>query len=86
MLWMAWTHSLLRPSLARAMGCFITEELRTCGADARDGRNMIRTWRAGSGVDGNTPCVKYLELEGWSCLGILLMNDCSCSFKWRYKS
>lgn len=59
---MAWTRSLLRPSLARAKGCFITEELQKCAADARGGsRDMMCTCRAGGAVNDNTPCVGYLN-------------------------
>lgn len=82
---MVWPRPLLRPSLAGAMGCFIAEEMRRSAAEARDDNDMIYPWRAESGVDGSTPCVKYRsERIGWSSLGILLvMNDCSASFKWK---
>lgn len=61
MLWMAWARPLLRPSLATAVVRLSLENGGRGAADARDDRYMIRTWRAESGAEGNTPCVKYLE-------------------------
>lgn len=62
MAWMAW-KLLLRPSLTRALGCFITEEMRGALLTQGMGRDMIYTWYAGSSssVDCNTPCVRYSE-------------------------